>query len=285
MRFTIGRFGYVLVCMFFCFQSAPAAQNPIKQDRVYSFGIVPQFEQRKMFRIWQPILTQIEEKTGLRFKIKGSPKISSFETSFLAGEFDFAYMNPYHITLAHKSQGYVPLVRDGERSLQGILVVHRDSDISDIRELQGKTVAFPAPNALGASLIMRADFVNLFQISVKPKYVQTHSSVYLHVAKGLSSAGGGVLSTFDSQIPEIKNKLRILYTTRPIPPHPIAAHPRVPAKHRELLRKALLDLSKTQQGALMLSQIPLNKAIPAEISDYTVIRQWGLDRFYVSTNE
>lgn len=41
------------------------------ENRVYSVGIVPQFEVRRMHQIWRPILDQVEDKTGVRFIIKG----------------------------------------------------------------------------------------------------------------------------------------------------------------------------------------------------------------------
>jgi phosphonate transport system substrate-binding protein len=264
--------------------SFASAQVWPADSATYSFGVVPQFEQRKLFRIWRPILDELEQRTGLRFKLVGSPKIPVFEKQYMDGTYDFAYMNPYHLLVAHDTQGYLPLVRDGGRMLKGILVVRADSPIQSVQELAGKRVAFPAPNALGASLLMRAELAKLRGVVVIPQYVQTHSSVYLHVALGQTLAGGGVASTLRSQKPEIQEKLRILYETRPMNPHPISVHPRVPEAHRELVRQALLAMAQTQRGAALLGEIPMRKAVAAELEDYTPMRDWGLEAFYVSTN-
>ena len=67
----------------------------------------------------------------------------------------------------------------------------KGGNIEHLQQLEGKDIAFPAPNALGASLIIRADLVQLHRVSFTPKYVQTHSSVYLNVALGRMAAGGG----------------------------------------------------------------------------------------------
>ena len=261
--------------------SVSASEPPVEKTITYSLGVVPQFSQRKLFHIWQPIVDEIEKKTGIQLKIKGSPKIPSFEHSFLAGEFDFAYMNPYHITTAHKTQGYIPLVRDGKRALQGVLVVKKDSPITQVSQLQSKSIAFPSPNALGASLLIRA---NLSDMKYKTSYVQTHSSVYLHVLKGLVDAGGGVQSTLNSQRPAIRDRLKVIYRTIEIPPHPIAAHPRVPSKHRKLIANAILEFSKTQQGKELLSNIPIENAMPTTINDYSVISEWKLEKYYAQNN-
>lgn len=254
------------------------------EKAVYRFGVVPQFEQRKLFRIWRPILNDLEQRTGLSFKLVGSAKIPVFEQKFEQGDYDFAYMNPYHLLLAHDCQGYLPLVRDGGRSLKGILVVARESPIQSVQELSGKRIAFPSPNALGASLLMRAELAKLHGIEVIPSYVQTHSSVYLHVALGQTEAGGGVASTLRSQKPEVQQKLRILYETKPMTPHPISAHPRVPEADREQVRQALLDMAKTEKGAALLAKIPMRKAVKASLGDYTPMSSWGLEEFHTSTS-
>jgi phosphonate transport system substrate-binding protein len=254
--------------------------NPAEND-TYSFGVVPQFEQRKLFRIWRPILDELEQSTELNFKLVGSPKIPVFEQKYLEGAYDFAYMNPYHILMAHDAQGYMPLIRDGGRMLKGILVVAKESPIQSVRELSGKDVAFPSPNALGASLLMRAELAKLHGVEVNPRYVQTHSSVYLHVALGLTLAGGGVTSTLNAQKSEIRQKLRVLYETRAMNPHPISVHPRVPEVDREKVRQALLEMAKTEKGAALLAKIPMRRAVIASLEDYTPMYSWGLEEFYV----
>jgi phosphonate transport system substrate-binding protein len=247
----------------------------------YSFGVVPQYAQRQLFRNWRPILDAIEKRTGIRLELKGTPKIPVFERQFMNGEFDFAYMNPYHVLKASETQGYIPLVRDGERKLKGILVVHKDSPIKSVRELRGKEVVFPSPNALGASLLMRSDLEQRYQVKVRPRYVQTHSSVYLHVVKHLAVAGGGVQRTLEAQHADIRNKLRILYTTRGMPPHPIAAHPRVPEAIRSAVQRALLEMGTDPQQQTLLAKIPLSNMVAANINEYMVMRAWNLDRYYV----
>ena len=250
-------------------------------EKVYTFGVVPQFEQRKLFRIWRPVLDELQKRTGLKFRLVGTPKIPVFEKQFLSGDFDFAYMNPYHIIQASDSQGYVPLVRDGGRTLNGVIVVPKDSPITSPAELEGKDMAFPSANALGASMLIRADLLGRFKVNVNPRYAQTHSSVYLHVANNLVAAGGGVRSTLQSQSPSIKDAVRIIYTTVGIPPHPVAAHPRVPAAQQKLVQQAFLDLAATPKGASMLAEVPVVRLVATSIEDYKIVETLGLEAFYM----
>ena len=142
---------------------------------VYKFGVVPQFEARKIHKIWSPILSEIGRRMNKKFILVGSPRIPEFEVMFTRGEFDFAYMNPYHCLLAFDSQKYVPIVNDASRKLFGILAVRNDSLLRDIKDLQDKTIAFPAPNALGASLMTQSE-LKARKITYKKIFPQTHTS-------------------------------------------------------------------------------------------------------------
>jgi len=247
----------------------------------YKFGVVPQFEPRKLSAIWSPILTELQKRTGFQLEMVGSARIPEFESEFEEGRYDFAYMNPYHSLVAMRLQRYEPLVRDGGQQLFGILVVAKDGPIKSVADLNGKTVAFPAPNALGASLLMRADLDRLHKVRISPLWAQTHTSAYLNVVLGKAEAAGGVMATFSQQPEAVRNKLRILYETRRMPTHPVMAHPRVPAADREKLRQAFLDMSATPEGAALLARIPMRQAVPASADEFRQLATWGLEDYYV----
>ena len=251
------------------------------ENKTYSVGVVPQFDVRKIRKIWQPILDELQADTGHKFVLKGSPTIPKFETEFNEGQFDFAYMNPYHMLLASKSQGYSPLVRDVGRQLFGVLVVKKEGPIKELKDLEGKVVAFPAPNALGASLMIRAALKENHNINIIPRYVKTHSSVYLNVALGQAAAGGGVQKTLGQQPGLIKSSLHIIYKTKEVAPHPFVAHPRVDSGVKNKVIAALLKLGKTEKGRGLLKNIPIKKIGKSSIDDYSPLKEMGLDKYYI----
>jgi phosphonate transport system substrate-binding protein len=136
-------------------RSVHAAATPSGEAPTYSVYVVPQFQPVEVHRTWGPVLARIGQEMGVRFELKTAKDIPAFEAEFKAGTPDFAYMNPYHAVMAHRAQGYVPLVRD-VTPLSGIVVVRKDDPIKSVKELQGQEIAFPAPNAFGASLWIRA---------------------------------------------------------------------------------------------------------------------------------
>lgn len=248
----------------------------------FTVGVVPQFEAKKLHSTWQPILDALSLKTGHTFKLMGSKTIPEFESSLQKGEFDIIYANPWHAVIANETQGYVPIIKDGKKKLKGILVVRKDSGINEVSQLDGQEVAFPAPNALGASLLMSADLQNLFGVQVVPIYVKTHTSVYLNVVLGDASAGGGVRGTFMELPNKMSDALRVLYETRPMNPHPICVHPRLSDEDRVTIQRAFLDLGEDLATNSLFSEVPIDLPERASIDDYLILKSWGLRDFYVS---
>ena len=250
------------------------------QDKEYVFGIIPQFEAKKLRSIWQPIVNYLKKETGYKFTIKGSPTIPDFESEMMQGDFDFVYLNPYQCILANETLGYTPIAKDVGRTLHGILVVKKDSSITEVSQLNGKVIAFPAPNSLGASLMIRQDLHDDFNIKISPRYVKTHDSVYLNVLLGKVAAGGGVQKTLDQQQPDYQAALKIIYKTRDVAPHPLTVHPRVPDEVVKAVTTALLKLGDSTEGQVLLSKIPMKKIGLASIADYLSLKELGLERFY-----
>ena len=249
----------------------------------YRFGVIPQFGANHLLSIWTPILDEVSRRSGLQLTFTTAADIPEFEALTRQGAFDFAYMNPYQYLRAEKSQGYEPLVRDGERTLFGILVVPAESPIQTVAELEGQTVAFPTERALAASLLLRAELETLHGVAVEPLYEPNHSAAYAAVLMGRAAAAGGVLGTLQQQGPRAGEILRILFRTREMPPHPVVAHARVPAEHREAVRRALLEMAATEQGAALLARVPMEHPVPAIDGDYRPLQEWRLERHFAET--
>ncbi|SPP99726.1 Periplasmic binding protein-related protein (fragment) [Candidatus Sulfobium mesophilum] len=104
--------------------------------------------------------------------------------------------------------------------------------------------------------------------------------MYLHVVQGLAAAGGGVEKTLQEQSEEVRSALRIIYTTRSFPSHPVAAHPRVPKDIREKVSRALLSMNNESEGRARLKNVPVEQLIPVKYDDYAVMSSWGIEKYW-----
>lgn len=242
----------------------------------YSFGIVPQQSAKQLAKLWTPVLQYIHQKSGIKLQFSTAKNIPEFEKRLAEGVYDFSYMNPYHFTVFNHDPGYKALAVRKDQPIRGIVVVHKDSDINSLADLKGKTLAFPSPAAFAASVLPRAKLSN-DNIPYTAKYVSSHDSVYLNVAKGLFPAGGGVKRTFNNTSPEAKEQLKILWTTEAYTPHAIAAHPRIDAEVFAKVQQAFADMANDPEGKALLQSLKIkNGLIKAADSDWDDVRGLGL---------
>lgn len=254
------------------------------EDKIYTLAVVPQLPPAEIHKNWTPFVERLSKETGVTIKLKFYKTIPDFEEAFLKGIPDFAFMNPYHAVMAKKKQGYIPLLRD-KTPLVGILVVKKDSRIQAVQDLNGKEIAFPAPNAYAAALYMRALLTEKEKIKFTPVYVKTHTNVYRHVALGKTTAGGGVNNTLQRESDEIKAQLKIIYETPGSAPHPLSAHPRVTEKIRKSLTDAILKIATEPEHQNMLNTVQMPKPVIADYNrDYLPIERLGLEKYVVKGN-
>lgn len=241
-----------------------------------SVGIVPQQAATALAKSWVPLLAEISQRSGLRLTFKTAPDIPTFETRMQQGEYDIAYMNPYHYTVFAKQPGYRAFAKEKGRKLVGIIVVAKDSPVQNLDQLRGKVVAFPAPAAFAASILPRAEFSKQ-KIAINERFVSSHDSVYRGVAQGSFAAGGGIKRTLEAMDPAIANQLRILATTPAYVPHAFAAHPRLPAATLQKISAVLQGLDLDENGRQLLAPLSFKGIEAAEDKEWDEIRKLRID--------
>lgn len=247
----------------------------------YSVYLVPRLPATTLYHDWAPLLERLGRENALCFVLRIPVDFTEFEQAIRAGKPDFVLLNPYHQVMVGRKPGYVPLVRDQLSGLAGVLVVRKDSTVRDIQQLDGATVAFPAPNAYAASLLMRALLAQK-NIHITADYVGSHNNVYRAVALGAVSAGGGANTTLNHEPAELQSQLRVLFTTPIFMPHPFSAHPRVPQSVREKVIAGFLHIAADPAGRDMLKAIQIAKPTRADyVRDYKELEQLNLEHFVV----
>ncbi len=275
---VVKKYGYLVLIILFAWVCSPVNASNNKSG-TYSIYVVPQFPPEEIHKSWTPILQLLSQATGFEFELNIPATIPDFESVLADGDADFAYMNPYHVLLANQKKGYLPLVRDSQNLLDGILVVRKDSPMNAIADLNGETIAFPAPNAFGATLLIRT-LLDKEHIAITPNFVKSHSNVYRSVVLGDTVAGGGLSNTLNRESAELKEQLRVLYTTPKFAPHPIAANPRLSKAVREKFTQSFLALAADPQNQALFAAILMPKPIKANFAkDYQVLKKLELEKF------
>jgi|FLOH01.1.fsa_nt_gi phosphonate transport system substrate-binding protein len=237
-------------------------------------GIVPQQSPLKLLKMWEPIAEYLSEKTSEKVIFKTEKSISKFEEVLYKGGYDFAYMNPFHFIVANKVQGYEARVR-ATKNLRGILVQKKASQKNKSIDNNSRFL-FPAPNAFAATLLIKYDLVQKYNVNLsvlnKALYVNSHDSVYKGISRGIGDFGGGIERTFNNlNDMKTKNALLVVHRTKAYPSHPFAFNPTMPQKLQKQLSDALLTMPNSYLK-------PLNiKALKAVNNDeYNSVRELAI---------
>jgi phosphonate transport system substrate-binding protein len=272
MPFDIYRLTYSLLACLVFFAQPASANEPVE----LTVGIVPQQSATALAATWIPLLSETARRAGVKLAFRTASDIPTFEERLKNGEYDIAYMNPYHYTVFSKAPGYRAFAREKERKLVGIIVVAKDSPLRELAELNGKAVVFPAPAAFAASILPRAEF-DLKNIPIQAKYVNSHDSVYRGVAQGTFAAGGGIKRTLEAIDPAISSRLRILTSTPAYVPHAFAAHPRVDRSMLDKVSAALFTLNGDEAGRQLLEPLSFKGIEAGQDKDWDEIRRLKID--------
>ncbi|MFO8141833.1 MAG: phosphate/phosphite/phosphonate ABC transporter substrate-binding protein [Marinobacter sp.] len=250
----------------------PAYANP----KTLVFGIVPQESAGRLAEQWTPLMVHLSEVLGREVRFSTAPDIPTFEQRIREGRYDIAYMNPYHYVEFSRNPGYRAIAREGGKRIHGIVVVADNSGLRSLQDLENKVLAFPAPAAFAATVLVRAELERL-GIVYTPRFVSSHESVYLNVARGLAVAGGGIERTFNSPLSSGIEGLRVLWRTQGYTPHAFAVHPNLSSSETLAVQRALTTLGEHEHGRDLLSQASLGTLDAAANDDWDDVRALQLD--------
>ena len=165
-----------------------------------TLGVVPQQSPLELSKKWLPITNYLLEKTGIKVVFKTEKSIQIFEEKFVEGQYDIAFMNPYHFNIANKQQNYSAFARSKD-DIVGIILGKKDKEFN-VNNLKGTTFLFPSPNAFAATLLTKYELKEKYNFDIdkesKVIYVNSHDSVYKGIARGIGDFGGGIIRTFDN---------------------------------------------------------------------------------------
>ncbi|ODU86653.1 MAG: hypothetical protein BGO61_11815 [Thiobacillus sp. 65-69] len=192
-----------------------------------------------------------------------------------SGRADYAYLGPTPYVRAHNRAPVEILAGEsegGQAFYQSALVVRADSRIQQVAALAGKRIALGAEISMSSAVapkqilalagIRRADLANVV-------HLDRHERVALAVLHGDFDAGGLRLDIARTYLPR---GLRILATSQPLPPHVIAASPKVAPEEAKRVRLALLHPDASGRDALAALG-PTVAFVEVEDAHYAVVRR------------
>lgn len=198
------------------------------------------------------------------------------------GELDFSWTCSYSFLQAHDA-GLADLVAapvfEGKPLYRSYIIVHRDSQISNIKELEGKSFAFTDPDSNTGYLVPRsmisgfaANPDKFFRYSFFTwDHGQAIEAVADKVADG-ASVDAYVWEFLASIRPQLTTNTKIIQRSPYFGFPPIVARRGLSPGLKADLAKALFSMRKDPEGQILLKQMLLDDFVEVPLSNYDSVR-------------
>lgn len=252
-------------------------------DEPFKLGILPRFRVVETVEYFKPLANHLSVKLGREVQLLPGKDFPSFWQSVANSEFDLAQMNQYQYVKAYKEVGYRVIAKNeegGATSMEGAVIVRKDSGLHSLRDLMGKKIlfggdaqamiAYIAPTYLlkQAGLMAGKDY--------EGEFAKNPSVAVIAVGQRFAYAAGAgevILRAESVSKHTDPNELHALARSEPIAHLPWAVKRGLDQAMVTRVRDFLLELHTSDEGRAVLKSAKLTAIRAADDTDYTLSRK------------
>ena len=224
--------------------------------KVLRLGLIPADDATEMLRNYEPVKAYLTKTLGIPVELKVTMDYNGAIEAMRAKHIEMAWFGPFSYVLAAEVAGAEALVngvrRDtGKSTYKTIFVTHKDSGIKNIKDLNGRSVAFVDPASTSGYLIPMSILKKQgyapekdFKTTV---YAGTHNAVQLAVKNRKVDIGADSDTSFSRMVKagEIDPKVNlVIHESDPIPGSPLVIRGDLDPAFKKRVQKALLDMDE-----------------------------------------
>lgn len=244
---------------------------PAQPPQTLVFGVLNQQSPALTAERWNPILHHITAVSGVPLRMRMGGTVQETNAMMARGDFDFVFTN-HNFQSEFDTIGFKVIARWAGEPIHTVIAVPADSPIQHLRELDGKRVSFPSTDAFVGYAVPLVAFKRA-GIRVEQVFGGNQEGTLAQV-KAKRVEAGAVNSRFLRQYAERENaQFREIYVSEGFPDLAVIVHPRVPAATVEIVRRALLGMSRDPGAAAALTNAKSKGFEAAGERDYDGVRR------------
>jgi len=262
---VVRRIIFFLPCFFllisFFFQLSAQADSGYKptgvtaQENVFIFGPHPYSNPQDVFQDYEPVMRYLENKLpGTHFQIETSKDYADYEAKLAAQRFHFSLPNPYQTVFSFEHGYRVIAKMTPDDDFRGLIVTRIDKNLRSAQELSGKTLCFPSPTAVAATMLPLLYLQEKKGIAVKRdikiQFVGSQFSTMLTAFTGDVAACGTTVRfwrNWSRDNPDKAQQMQVLWKTEPLPHNAFIARSDVGSKLTQQVAEALAGMDKDKE--------------------------------------
>ena len=244
-------------------------------DDVLRMGIFPRRNFPETARLFTPMADYLGERLGRKVTLVTSRNFGAFWKALSEEQYDIVHYNQYHyIRSAQTYQVITHIEEFGKGTIAATLYVRKDSGITDLGQLRGRTVMFGGgEDAMISHIAVRYMFqqAGLKKNDVRALFAVNPPNAILALARRQAAAAGA--GDIIMRLPEVRSAMNTdeLIAVAALPPLlqlPVAVRRDLPASLRAEIQAVLIDLDKSEAGRQVLNAAGMTGMGKAEDRDY-----------------
>lgn len=268
-----------LLTALFVFAPSARSQVQAQPDGTYRFSPVNQYGINLTAAYWNPIISYVSEKSGVKLQLKLG-RTSADTTAFvLAQEVEFVFSN--HLFSPEREKlGWKVLSRRLTPPVYGQIIVPAASPITDLAQLAGKEVAYPGPEALVAYKFPAAHLVSK-KVDVKTVFGGNMDGALAQLFSGKVDAVGANSQLAEGFAKREGRKYRVLWQSPPLHDLALMSSAKVPVAVQQAVARAFIGMHADPKGHDILLQVSSQVGltadayfIPSDGSEYGAYRDF-----------
>lgn len=234
------------------------------------FGVLNQQSPSLTAERWNPLLTYVTQKTGVKLRLRMGPTVERTNEMMAQDEFDFVFTN-HNFRPEYERLGLKVIARWGSTSAAAAIAVPADSSAHRLQDLADQRMSFPSPHAFLAYAVPLVQLRSV-GVLVHEVFAGNQEGALAQLKARLVDAAA-VNSRFLTQYSEREGvTFRIVWASDPYPDLAVVVHPRVPPAVVAGVREALTGMADDAAAKEILQRAACPGFTAATDADYEPVR-------------
>jgi len=258
-------------------------KNPVK------LFFVPSVDAKVIDASSKEIKNFLESMTPYKYEVKIPVSYIAVVEAFGSNQADVAALNTFGYILANDKYGAearITVMRFGSSTYQAQILARDDGKIQELKDLEGKKVAFVDPASTSGYLLPMKMIKDAGVKLGETIFAMKHDNVVSMIYQGQVDAGATFYSPPEkgdiqdarrlvrTQFPDVEKKIRIVKLTEDIPNDPIVFRKEMPETMKQAITDAFMKMIQTPEGKEAFKKVyGVTDLKTATDADYNKVRE------------
>jgi len=244
---------------------------------VLRVAILPDENASELIKQNKKLQLYLENRLDKKIELVVTTDYSSMIEAMRFGRLELAYFGALSYVMAKERseiEAFAAQMKKGSIMYHGVIIVNKDSMISNIFDVKGMTMAYGDPASTSSHLIPRAHLLTNAKLDIddyKAVYLGSHDAVALNVQNGNADAGGLSKKIFEHLVERgliSLDKVQVIAISNPFPNYPWTMQSNLDPELKDKIKQAFYDLDDPE----ITKPLKADGFMPVTDADYDVVR-------------